>query len=537
MNKILLLIGWFCLIGSACIGQAVPKRPNVLVIVADDLNDNISGLGEEIQAFTPNMDRLRDEAVSFTNAHSNVPLCNPSRASFWSGLYPHTTGFFGYDQQENTWWTFPVLKDATMLFTHFQRNGYNVHGTGKIYHRSIGAKRVIDSRRYGIEPSFGPFAYNGNVRVAHPGLKEPYRSSFALRSFAPLSDVPVIAADPEEGIPGYHGWWDQGESFRYADEDDRDLMVDERSAEWAVDVLQQDHSEPFFLTVGFMRPHRPQVAPKKYFDLYPPESISLPPYLKDDLSDVPEVLWKDIENMEKNKGFGDFQDLMAAYEGEKGWKLWLQSYLACVSFVDAQLGKVLDALNQSPYKDNTIVIFTSDHGYHMGEKDYMFKLSVWEESTRVPLIIRVPGLTDQQKEVTHPVSLIDLYPTVTDLTGISMHPNKSKGGPELDGYSLRPFLEDPDDAEWDGPSVALSVIYGSRKPEDHLALNEPGKPERQHFTVRSERYKYTLTNTGQEELYDIANDPHEWKNLAGNPQYDSVKSELNYKLLNLTGRK
>jgi len=273
--------------------------------------------------------------------------------------------------------------------------------------------------------------------------------------------------------------------------------------------------------------------------MYPLYSISIPPCMEGglDLSDVPEIFWKDVANPEKNKGFSDFSDLMEAYPGNEGWKLWIQSYLACVSFLDAQVGKVLDALESSPYKDNTIIIFTSDHGFHMGEKNYMFKLTVWEESNHIPLIINTPEESDQPGEVNHPVSLVDLFPTLIDLTGLPKQPNRDNGGPELDGYSLRPFLENNNTENWDGPPVALSVLYASRDSVDHLAKNQPGSVDRQHFTVRSERYRYTLANKGQEELYDHAVDPQEWVNQSNNPQYQDIKLSLKNKLLHLTGKK
>jgi len=526
------------LISIGCTAQSTDRKFNILFIIVDDLNDKIGGYGERVQAITPNIDRLRSEGTSFMNAQANVPLCNPSRASLLSGLYPHTTGFYGYDQHQNDWWEFPLLKNSVMLFDHFQQHGYNVYGTGKVFHKhNAEAFSSYHPNAFGINPSFGPYAYNGIKTVAHPSLKIPYGSESAIRSFSPLYNVPHVPPNPEKGVPGYFGWWDKGKPFHYIDENQRDLLTDEESAEWASEILMQKHEKPFFLTVGFVRPHRPQVAPKKYFDMYPVSEIQIPPYQKGDLQDVPKVLWKNIEVQEKRKGFEDFQDLLKAYKNNEGWKLWVQSYLACVSFVDAQIGKVLTTLSNSPHQDNTIVIVTSDHGYHMGEKDYMFKLSVWEESNRIPLIIRVPGLTKQPAQVAHPVSLIDLYPTLIDLTGLPVHPNQGKNGLKLDGHSLRPFLKHPEFANWEGPPVALSVVFGSDQSIDQLDINEPGRVDRQHFTVRSPQYRYTLTNNGQEELYDHHNDPNEWYNLAYNPKYEAIKAELKNELLLLTHQK
>jgi arylsulfatase A-like enzyme len=209
----------------------------------------------------------------------------------------------------------------------------------------------------------------------------------------------------------------------------------------------------------------------------------------------------------------------------------MQAYLACVSFADAQIGRVLDALDQSQYADNTIVVVTSDHGFHMGEKDQIFKRTVWEESTRVPLIIRMPDGKNKGKESNHPAGLIDLYPTLVDLCGLTEDTYR-EGGMPLDGHSLRPFLNDPENGSWNGPDVALSVIEAGIPVE----VNVPAKVDDQHFTVRSKDWRYTLTRNGEEELYDHRKDPHEWNNLADDPAFSEMKETLNKSLLSLTGR-
>ena len=203
------------------------------------------------------------------------------------------------------------------------------------------------------------------------------------------------------------------------------------------------------------------------------------------------------------------------------WKRWIQAYLACVAFVDDQVGKVLAALEASPYAKNTIVIVTSDHGFHMGEKDYLFKDSAWEESCRVPLVVYAPGVTQPGTRCNHPVSLIDLYPTLIDLCGLSKNPNADTNGYPLDGHSIRPFLKNPHRGHWKGPPVALSVIGGWGR-----TLN---------FSVRSRDWRYVLCENGEEELYDHTSDPHEWTNLAKDPEYAQTKKKLQKQLLKLVG--
>ena len=227
-----------------------------------------------------------------------------------------------------------------------------------------------------------------------------------------------------------------------------------------------------------------------------------------------------------------FLNLLDSYEGDEGWRRFVQGYLACVAFADAQVGKVLDALDKSGYANNTIVIFTSDHGYHMGEKNQLFKRTVWEESTRVPMIIRLPDRKNSGKECRNPVGLIDVYPTLIDYCGIQDNTMRNDQGHPLDGHSLRPFLDDPENGIWEGPSVALSCIEAGIP----VKQNEPGLIEDQQFTVRSRDWRYVLTRTGAEELYDHRTDPNEWKNLANDIRFLETKEKLKAELLSITGR-
>ena len=219
--------------------------------------------------------------------------------------------------------------------------------------------------------------------------------------------------------------------------------------------------------------------------------------------------------------------------GEKAWKEWVQAYLACLAFVDDQVGKILKALDESPYRDNTIVVLTGDNGYHVGEKDCITKWHLWEESTRVPLFIHMPNSKTNGQTCDHPVSLIDLYPTLVDLCGLPKEPNKGHSDISLDGYSLRPFLKDPARQDWDGPAVAF---MGVRDLEGVKKYNSAYMKEA-HFSVRSKRYRYTLCADGEEELYDHKNDPNEWTNLANNPKYDTIKNKLHNELISIRDRK
>jgi arylsulfatase A-like enzyme len=301
-------------------------------------------------------------------------------------------------------------------------------------------------------------------------------------------------------------------------------MPDEVSAEWAANILKQKHERPFFLAVGFIRPHTPLFAPKKYFDMFPPESITLPPYLKNDLDDCAQAL--------RNRwswGYQKFDGLTKA-GGEKAWKEWVRAYLANVAFVDAQVGVVLDALNASAYADNTIVVFTSDHGYHVGEKDVIQKWHLWDESTRVPLLIHVPQGKGNGKRCQHPVSSLDIYPTLADLCGLSLEPNKGGSGTPLDGHSLRPFLEKPKRRKWDGPSVTYMSVGVSFQDKEGWDIGP-------HHSVRSHHFRYTLCSNGEEELYDHREDPNEWNNLAADIQYTNTKQTLREQLESIPGVK
>lgn len=493
------------------------ERPNVLFIICDDLNDSVEGMGGHPQARTPNVDRLAEQGVMFTNAHNPQPWCAPSRASLWSGLHPVRSGYHG----RGHWRRHPVLRNTVTVMEHFKNNGYRVYGTGKLFHNRQEDKSIYTKYKY--DADFGPWPWDGKRRREHPDLACLFETHYVnnlprlhdaphMQTFGPLSSVPEFAPAPDAGIPGFRGWSLGRKPFRYVDPHDRDLMPDELSARWAIEVLRRRHAGPFFLAVGFNRPHVPMYAPKEYFDLFPLDEIHLPPYLSDDLRDCARALF-DADR----KGWQNFRLLHAA-GGERMWKRWVQAYLANVAFVDDQLGKILDALERSPYAGNTIVIFTSDHGFHMGEKDWLFKNSLWEESTRVPLVVAAPEVAKPGRRCAQPASLVDMYPTLIDLCGLPVDPNARGNGHALDGHSVRPFLQHPEGGPSDGPSAALTMLGSG------------------HFSIRTCRWRYTLCKSGEEELYDHANDPHEWHNLAARPEMAPRKRELREQLRQLTGR-
>jgi arylsulfatase A-like enzyme len=299
-----------------------------------------------------------------------------------------------------------------------------------------------------------------------------------------------------------------GRPYYYGNDEDRDLLPDELTTARGVEVLSQSHDKPFFLALGFMKPHTPLNVPSKYFDMYPPQSLELPPLLENDLADCARAL---VEH--RPYGFLAYGLLMKG--GEPLWRHWLQSYLACVTFIDDLIGDLLDALDKSPYRDNTVIVFTSDNGYHMGEKEYLYKDSLWEESGQIPLIISAPGVGREGGVCSVPVSLIDLYPTLIDFCGLPQNPHAATHGFAPQGYSLRPFLQNPETTIWPGPPVAFMSVRG-----------DTGV----HHSVRSATHRYTLCQNGEEELYDHQNDPYEWHNLAGNKRAADVKAELREQL-------
>lgn len=509
--------------GTASVQASV--QPNVVLIVCDDMNDYATTLGGHPQAKTPHIDELASTGVSFRRAYSNNPICAPSRSSFFTGIYPHHSGNFSFDK----WFENPVLKNSKTMMEYFRENGYHVVGSGKLMHHHQG--KIWSEFEH--KADYGPFVFDGKDRVAHPAVPEPFSEIGPVDgSFAPLDDVP-FAEDDDPRTGWIYGTWGKTDPMRYDGPNDRDPTPDERNARWAANRLrafaQDGSSKPFFLAVGFIRPHTPLHVPKKYFDLFPLDHLALPVILPDDADDTSfaEVLDP------SQKGLRYFRLIGESYpDADRGLKVFTQAYLASVAAVDDCIGEVVEAVDRSSLRKNTIVVLTSDHGWQMGQKDYLFKNSPWEESTRIPLIIRAPGVTRSGGVAEHPVSLIDLYPTLIDLCGLSGETRKSEQGAPLDGHSMRPFLEDPKSCQWDGPGGALSMIYLGKSRKKYTARQRQ-QPENQHWSYRTHSWRYILYNNGEEELYHHQDDPHEWHNLADSPECETIKNSLRRKMFEL----
>ncbi|MCC2667678.1 MAG: arylsulfatase family protein [Armatimonadetes bacterium] len=432
--------------------RAAAERPNVLFIAIDDLNDWIGCLDGHPQVKTPNIDRLARRGTLFASAHCQAPLCNPSRASLLTGMRPSTTGVYALDP----WFrTADSWRDHITLPQYFAANGYRTLTTGKIFHDAYPpAARRTD----GLE--FSEWGYHGNM-----GPRPPQKF--------------VTTPDPNPLV-------DWG-VYPPRDEDQEDWKV----ADWAISRLRapQIREQPFFLSVGFRRPHVPCYASQKWFDLYPEQTLVMPPVKPDDRSDTPRFSWYLHWKLPEPR--------LGWLERERQWRPFVRGYLASISFVDSQVGRVLDALEASGQADRTIVVLWSDHGFHMGEKGISGKNTLWERSTRVPLIFAGRGVKAGAR-CERPVELLDMYPTLAELAGLPV-----KGG--LDGHSLAPLLKD------------------AKAPRAWPALTSHGP---NNHSVRTEKWRYIRYADGSEELYDEKQDPNEWTNLAAKPEHAGTKREL-----------
>jgi arylsulfatase A-like enzyme len=491
------------------------EKPNVLMIVLDDLNDYVGVLGGHPQAKTPNIDRLASQGVLFTNAHANVPVCSPSRASFMTGISPLRSRMWGF----SNWLKNDLLAQATTLPEFLKNKGYVTMQSGKVFHHSKKEAWSI----MGIKKDYGPVAFNGKKATPHPLSPEGMHELGALdATFFSLADVPEVP--PTDETPGAKGWYNGswgGKPFRYVNETDRDLMTDEKSTIWAKKQMkkleEENASHPFFMAIGLHRPHTPLVVPQKYFDLFPLQSIQVPVIKEDDIEDT--FLEKNnLKNDGMSRGRKAYDGLIKGFTNDElALKKYTQAYLASVAFADDRVGELIETLEKSKFANNTIVILFSDHGYNLGEKKYLWKYNLWEETTRVPLIVKAPKYKGNSgKKVNHPVSLLDVYPTILSLTGYNVSSLMLNGKPQLDGFSLEPFLKNPKTKSWDGPDAALTIIASWRSQ----------LPERQHLSVRGKRYRYIKYANGNEELYDHKKDPYEWNNLANATEYNTVKQKL-----------
>jgi arylsulfatase A-like enzyme len=433
------------------------KRPNVLFLCVDDMNNWIGCLGRREDIKTPNIDKLAQRGVLFTNAQCPAPLCNPSRTAIMTGLRPGTTGI--YDNKQV--WADDMPNWVT-LPRHFKNNGYHVVGGGKIYHHTPRGFNPRDQwyEYLDLVPDQGTQAEH----VKRLGLDREY-----------FSDMPRHP----------NGSWDWGPF----EKDDYE-MGDGHTAKWAMEFLGRKHEKPFFLAVGLFQPHLPFYAPAKYFNQYLKQNTVLPKVPEDDLDDLPPAAAKIAKaGVDKNfKMVVKCEELRAAVQG----------YLASISHADTLIGGLMQALDRSPYAENTIVVFWSDNGYHFGEKQRMGKRSLWERAAHVPLIVAAPGITKPGGRCDHPVDLMSLYPTLVELCGLPVKV-------ENEGVSIAPLLNNPA-AKW-----------------EHVALTTHTKG---NHTICSDRWRYIRCANGDEELYDHKTDPDEWNNLADQPEYTWVKKNL-----------
>ncbi len=408
-------------------------------------------MGGHPQAKTPAMDDLAAQGTLFTNAHCQAPICGPSRASFLSGRYPHETGL--YDQPRGKGKMIDDVKNfrGKLLPEYFAQHGYQTLAAGKITHG------------YPLREAVNVAGPTGNSGPKPEGPKPPNDVRFNYRP------------DYSQPFTGTQTDW--------AAFPDRDAqMPDHQTAEWAMMELAKDRSEPFFLAVGFHRPHVPFYVPQKWFDLHPLEQVIVPEIRDDDLNDVPKTGVR-VHELPR------YPQLPWLRENDnEQLRKCTQAYLACTTFVDAQVGRVIKALSESAHWDNTIIVLFSDHGYHLGEKNRVSKHSLWEESTRVPMIIIEPGKRKQQL-CSRPVGLIDLYPTLVELCGLPACDANS-------GRSLVALLNEPNSPAVDWRDSIITTYA------------------RGNHSLRSERYHYIRYHDGSEELYDHQDDPNEWKNLA-----------------------
>ncbi len=446
-----LLIVMFFLGGISGHGS---DQPNVLFVAADDLNNALGCYGHPL-AKTPHLDRLAASGVCFERAYHQIPLCNPARASLMTGRRPDATGVYDLSRHFRE-----TLSDAVTLPQRFAAAGYFTARVGKIYHYDVPA--AIGTEGFDDAASW-------QLTVNPKGRDK-------------TDEALVFNAEPHRKISAALSWL----AAEGADGEQTDGMI----ASEAIRLMREHRGRPFFLGVGFFRPHTPFVAPKKYFDLHPLEGMRLPYAPADDREDIPAAAFAH-NNPVPHYGLDEATLLRA-----------LQAYHACVSFVDAQVGRLLDALDELGLAENTLVVFWSDHGYHLGEHGGIWqKRTLFEESARAPLIIRVPGAVGNGRACRRVVEFVDLYPTLTEAAGLGV-----PGG--LDGRSLLPLLRDPL-REWPGGAVTQIL----RPADGRLEAPVMGR------SVRTERWRYTEWNSGQAgaELYDHASDPLEFRNLARDP--------------------
>jgi arylsulfatase A-like enzyme len=436
---------------------AQQSRYDVLFIAVDDLNDWVGYLGGHPQTQTPNIDRLAAEGVAFMNAQSPSAVCHAVRTALLTGMRPSTTGIYGNGPD---WRTQEIFQGKQTLPRLFRDNGYLTEGAGKIFHA------------HSYNPA-GLVGFNDTTAwdAFYPGLDRQLPDELS----------PMI-------IPANGAKW--GRTFDWAGLVAEDFATaDGQDMSWVVRRIGEHSSQPRFIAAGIYRPHLPWYVPQRYFDKFPVDAIQLPPHIDGDLDDVPDIARRSTFNsVEIHKWILD----------QDQWKKGVQAYLASVSFADAMVGEVLDALQASGRAKNTIIVLWADHGFHLGTKERWRKFTLWKESLHVPFIVVVPGMTRPGTRIEAPVSTMDIYRTLAELAGL-------QAPSYVEGRSLVPLLKNPKMA-WDHPTLST---FGYN-----------------NHAVVSDKYKYIRYSDGSEELYDVRQDPHEWTNLAGKPGLQAIKQDL-----------
>ena len=457
----LLLIPW--------LSTSAQERPDVLFIAVDDLNNWVGALAGHPQAKTPNIDALAARGMLFTNAHTPGAACLPARTAILTGVSPFNSGIYS---QQGDWRENPRLAGISTLPRYFKENGYLTLGGGKLFH----------AHTYTIEGFTGQQDYTA-WDAYFPSLERQ------------LPDEVFPAPGQTEGDAIGNGI-SSGHFDFYPTLTTDEAMGDGQVVNWVIQQLEATSTGPRFISAGLYRPHLPWYVPQKYFDMHPVEDIILPDYLESDLDDVPPA-YADLIGEEP-----DLDTSTMAWIKERGTRKWqeaVQGYLASVSFTDTMVGDLIDALDTSGRADNTIIVFWSDHGFHLGEKDTWGKMTLWDETTNVPFIIVAPGITTPGSRSDEVVSTQSIYSTLVELAGLAR--------PDfVDGTSLVPLLRSPE-MSWDDVAITTYGDYGN-------------------FTVRDDRYRYIVYSNGDEELYDHETDPREWVNLAEVRRYQRIKQEL-----------
>jgi arylsulfatase A-like enzyme len=443
-------------VATGCLSSSGKKHPqdnkkpyNVLFIAIDDLNDWVGFLGGQPQTQTPNMDKLGREGIVFEKAYCPAPISNASRAALLTGYRPSSSGIYG---NESFMRDSKLLENAITIPRWLSNNGYFSMARGKIFHTPNG--EWSDPQSWDLQSqTTGDFGKTTR--------QEGYM----------VNGIPVGEVDPN---------FDWGPTDAPFEE-----TTDYLTAKWAADQLSNDYDKPFFLACGISKPHLTWFVPKEFFDKFNTDEIVLPPVNEDDYDDIPSAALQPQKNYYSVRKYNKQKEAVRAY-------------LACINYADACVGVVLDALAKSKYADNTIVILWGDHGWHLGEKLRYKKFTLWEESCRMPLIIKVPGLTKAGQRCNSIVNLLDLYPTITELCGVERNPAN-------EGRSIVPLLKDVN-KKWDYPTV---TTMGQNR-----------------HTVRSDRWRYIRYQDGSEELYDHSVDSMEWHNLAKDRKYDGIRKDL-----------